>query len=77
VRLVWVRSDEATLHRRLSARGLDRDSAKLADFEKFCASMRLGCEPAAPHVTVDNRLTAATPLEDQIAALVTQRWPPG
>jgi hypothetical protein len=31
--------------------------------------MRLGTEPAAPHLTVDNRLTAAAPLADQIAAL--------
>jgi predicted kinase len=69
VRLVWVRSDGATLHDRLAARGLDRDSAKLADFGKFCASMRLDREPAAPHVAVDNRLTAAVPLKDQVAAL--------
>jgi predicted kinase len=69
VRLVWVRSDEATLRRRLAARGLDRDSAKLADFATFTASMHLDREPAAPHVTIDNRLTAATSLEDQLTAL--------
>src|SRR5579864_7681138 len=68
VRLVWVRSDEATLRRRLAARGLARDAAKLAEFERFSASMRLGAEPAAPHLTVDNRLTAAASLGDQIAA---------
>jgi predicted kinase len=72
VRLVWVRSDEATLRHRLIARGLDRDSAKLADFEKFCASMRLGTEPAAPHVAIDNRLAAAANLEDQVAALAAK-----
>ena len=70
VRLVWVRSDEATLRHRIAARGLARDSAKLAEFERFCASMRLGTEPAAPHLTVDNRLTAAMPLDHQIAALI-------
>jgi hypothetical protein len=70
VRLVWVRSDEATLLRRLTARGLRRDAAKLAEFERFRASMRLGAEPAAPHVTVDNRLTATVPLSEQVAALV-------
>ena len=70
VRLVWVRSDEATLLRRLTARGLGRDAAKLAEFERFCASMRLGAEPAAPHVTVDNRQIATAPLADQVAALV-------
>jgi predicted kinase len=72
VRLVWVRSDEATLRHRLSARGLERDSAKLADFGKFRASMRLGTEPAAPHVTIDNRRTAPVALHDQIAALAAQ-----
>ena len=70
MRLVWVASDAATLRRRLDARGLARDVAKLADFEAFCTSMRLGSEPAAPHVTVDNRLAAAVPLETQIAALI-------
>ena len=72
VHLVWVRSDPATVRHRLTARGLDRDSAKLADFEKFCASMRLGTEPAAPHVAIDNRLAAAANLEDQVAALAAQ-----
>jgi predicted kinase len=72
VRLVWVSSDEETLRRRLLARGLERDSAKLANFEQFGTSMRLGAEPAAPHVTVDNRLAAAVALEDQVAALVAQ-----
>ena len=70
VRLVWVRSDEATLRHRLAVRGLARDSAKRAEFEQFFASMRLGTAPAAPHVTVDNRLTAAASLDDQIAALI-------
>jgi predicted kinase len=69
VRLVWVKSDEATLRRRLTARGLIRDTAKLAEFERFSASMRLGAEPAAPHYVVDNRLTAAVPLGEQVAAL--------
>ena len=70
VRLVWVRSDEATLRHRLAGRGLARDSAKLAEFERFCASMRLDTEPAAPHLTVDNRLTAVAPLGDQLADLI-------
>ena len=72
VRLVWVRSDEATLRRRLAARGLARDSVKLAEFGQFSARMRPGTAPAAPHVTVDNRLTAAVPLDDQIPALIKE-----
>ena len=69
VHLVWVRSDAATLQRRLTARGSGRDSAKLADFAGFTASMRLGTEPAAPHVTVDNGADPATTLESQVTAL--------
>ncbi len=70
VRLVWVRSDEATVRHRLAARGLARDAAKLSDFGSFWAGIRQGTEPAAPHVTMDNRLTAALTPEEQIEALV-------
>ena len=68
VRLIWVRSDAATLRRRLEARESGRDEAKLADFVTFTASMRPDTEPAAPHLTIDNRLAAAATLEDQVAA---------
>ena len=70
VRLVWVRSDAATLRHRLEARGSGRDTEKLADFAAFTASMRLGAEPAAPHVTIDNRRTAGATLEAQVAAAI-------
>jgi predicted kinase len=70
VRLIWVRSDAATLHRRLTGRGSGRDTAKLAGFAAFTASMRLDTEPAAPHYTIDNRLDAGATLETQVSALV-------
>jgi predicted kinase len=70
VHLVWVRSDPATLRQRLAARGLARDSVKLAQFGAFEASMRLGSPPAAPHAMIDNRLSAVDPLADQVAAAV-------
>jgi predicted kinase len=69
VRLVWVRSDAATLRSRLIARGSGRDTGKLADFDAFTARMRLDERPAAPHAVIDNRL-AAEPLETQIARLI-------
>jgi len=75
VRLVWVRSDAATLRHRLSARGSGRDTGKLADFGTFTARMRLDDRPAAPHVVVDNRLTAALTLPEQVASLAGQSEP--
>jgi hypothetical protein len=73
VHLVWVRSDAATLRRRLAHRGMARDTAKLAQFTAFADSMRLGSAPAAPHVTIDNRLSAAEPLAAQVEAALALR----
>jgi predicted kinase len=70
VRLVWVRSDAATLRDRLMARESARDSGKLAGFDQFTARMRLDDAPAAPHTEIDNRLTAARSLDDQISGLL-------
>jgi predicted kinase len=70
VRLVWVRSDAATLRGRLGARGSGRDAAKLADFGAFTERMRLDSPPAAPHSVIDNRRTATASLEDQVARLI-------
>ncbi len=72
VHLIWVRSDPATVRQRLTARGLARDADKLANFAEFTDRIRLGAEPAAPHYTVDNRLTAAAPLEAQLADLIAR-----
>ena len=72
VRLVWVRSDPATVRHRLTARGLERDAAKLASFAEFTDRIRLSAEPEAPHVTVDNRLDAGAPLEAQVAGLIAR-----
>jgi predicted kinase len=69
VRLVWVRTDAATLRSRLIARASPRDTGKLADFDAFCASMRIGADPAAPHTTIDNRLGADTPVATQVRIL--------
>jgi predicted kinase len=70
VRLVWVRSDAATLQARLIARDSGRDAGKLADFAAFTARIRLGDHPAVPHAVIDNRLSAAVPLGQQLAMLL-------
>jgi predicted kinase len=70
VHLIWVRSDPATIEQRLSTRGLARDAGKLEWFAAFTASMNLEDPPAAPHVAIDNRLTAAEPLPSQVAAAI-------
>jgi predicted kinase len=70
VRLVWVRSDAATLRHRIAARGSGRDTGKLADFAAFTARMRLDDAPAVPHTVIDNRLTSPVALAAQLAALI-------
>jgi predicted kinase len=72
IRLVWVRSDAATLRHRLTARGWARDAGKLADFPAFVASMALDAEPIAPHAVIDNRLTATATLKAQVIAMMRQ-----
>jgi predicted kinase len=73
VRLLWVRSDAATLRRRLTARGSGRDTGKLADWAAFTSRMRLDDAPAAPHTVIDNRLTSPVPLEAQLAQVTATR----
>jgi len=72
VHLVWVRTDADTLRLRLAGRGLERDTGKLARFDAFTSRMRLDAEPAAPHNTIDNRLTAGESLTAQVTALVAR-----
>jgi predicted kinase len=69
VRLVWIRTDAATLRHRLTARGSPRDTAKLAGFDQFTGRMRPGREPPVPHIAIDNRLTSLDTLDAQVAAL--------
>ena len=70
VRLVWVRSDPDSVRHRLTVRGLERDAAKLANFAEFVRRIRLGAGPAVPHFTLDNRLSARTPLQAQVPDLI-------
>jgi predicted kinase len=49
VRLVWVHCTAATLRRRMVARGSERDAGKLAEFDRFVATIRLTETPAVEH----------------------------
>jgi predicted kinase len=71
VRLVWVRSDAATLHRRLVERDDPRDAGKLAAFDAFVARLRPDVAPPAPHREIDNRACAAEPLGEQVRRLAS------
>ncbi|OLT33388.1 hypothetical protein BJF79_34815 [Actinomadura sp. CNU-125] len=73
VRLVWIRTDAATLRHRLERRGSPRDTGKLAAFAEFVERMRPDEPPPVPHAAVDNRLTAPAAPADQVDALV-RRW---
>ncbi|MBX6767875.1 MAG: ATP-binding protein [Actinomadura rubrobrunea] len=75
VRLVWIRSDAATLRHRLTARGLERDRGKLAAFDAFVARMRPDEPPPVPHTEIDNRLAAPVPLDEQVARLAARLQP--
>ena len=79
VRLVWVRSDAATLRARLRDRGSPRDTGKLAAFDDFLAAMRIGTVPAAPYQEIDNRLGApdvTTQLRALLAGELSGSGPP-
>jgi len=69
VRLVWVRTDAATLRRRLVDRAEPRDGGKLEAFDAFVARMLPGVPPPVPHLELDNR-DGAPPLAQQLAELI-------
>lgn len=58
VQLVWVRSDAATLRRRIEGRANPRDGGKLATpaaFAAFVARMQPDVPPPVAHLEIDNR----------------------
>ncbi len=76
VRLVWVRSDAATLRHRLERRASPRDVGKLTAFDAFVARMQPGVPPPVDHLEIDNRLTAGSDLDRRVRAVVLGDRPP-
>jgi len=69
VSLVWVRSDAATLRRRLESRGTSRDAGKLAAFDAFVARIQPDVPPLVPHLVIDARDGAPSPADQLMEAL--------
>jgi dephospho-CoA kinase len=70
VHLVWIKTDEKTLRHRLKVRNSERDTKKIAEFEKFINYMQPGIAPPVQHIAIDNRLSAAQSLEKQIERIL-------
>lgn len=66
--LAWVHCDASTMHTYLRHRGAARDSAKLADWPKYLASIDIDFRPPGPHQVIDNS-ASSTPLQEQAKAL--------
>jgi hypothetical protein len=71
VRLLWVRSDAATLRLRLAGRGRARDAGKRADFDAFLARMAPEVPPPVPHTEIDNR-AGAPDLRERLSVIAAR-----
>lgn len=70
VHLVWIQTDRETLRKRLELRNSERDTEKLANFDKFIDYMQIDSPPPVKHIVVDNRDTATDTLENQVKRIV-------
>ncbi|MGW5318933.1 GntR family transcriptional regulator [Nocardia thailandica] len=66
---VWVRCSLDTMLMYLRRRGAGRDTAKLADWDRYSAGLDLDFRPEVPHVVIDND-PDSPPLRTQAQQLV-------
>ncbi|MFD3542072.1 AAA family ATPase [Streptomyces sp. NPDC058662] len=67
--VVWVDSDASSMRERLTSRNAARDTWKLANWRRYLASISLERRPVGEFHLVDNRITAMTPLAEQVESV--------
>ncbi|WP_411105551.1 AAA family ATPase [Streptomyces sp. cmx-4-9] len=67
--VVWVDSDASSMRERLTSRNAARDTWKLANWRQYLDSMSLDRRPVGAFHLVDNRITAMTPLAEQVESV--------
>jgi predicted kinase len=69
--VVWVRCDADTMRSYIRHRGAARDAAKIADWDRYLATIDLSFRPTIGHELVDNS-AESSPLQQQAAELLTR-----
>ncbi|GGJ93806.1 hypothetical protein GCM10010123_24570 [Pilimelia anulata] len=69
--LVWLYCDSETMHTYVRHRGAARDSAKLADWPSYLASIDIGFRPPAAHHVIDN-CSSGVPLPTQARSFLRE-----
>ncbi|MFG2230818.1 AAA family ATPase [Streptomyces sp. NPDC048723] len=67
--VVWVDSDASSMRERLTSRNAARDTWKLANWRQYLGSISLERRPVGEFHFVDNRITAMTPLAEQVESV--------
>ncbi|MGW7439527.1 AAA family ATPase [Streptomyces sp. NPDC054849] len=67
--VVWVDSDASSMRERLTSRNAARDTWKLANWRHYLSSISLDRRPVGEFHFVDNRITAMTPLAEQVESV--------
>ncbi|APU40327.1 MULTISPECIES: AAA family ATPase [unclassified Streptomyces] len=67
--VVWVDSDASSMRERLTSRNAARDTWKLANWRQYLGAISLERRPVGDFHLVDNRITAMTPLAEQVESV--------
>ncbi|MEU6441412.1 AAA family ATPase [Streptomyces sp. NPDC047046] len=67
--VLWVDSDHTSMRERLTSRNASRDTWKLANWREYVRTVVVSSRPEGPYEAVDNRVSAGTPLAEQIEAV--------